>query len=192
VSSFSLWKMAPVAFLVTANACSNPTQPNVSMPFDPTGTWEAGVQGTLRDSPLTAPLVISLEVLGEPFQPPGSPYLSVELRGSWEWAGVTGPVEGFWDTPNRPDQSPSGCAGGTLARCSLRLSLRAPGSDYCAEPDDTSDYVPIIVHGWFESDRGIVAPHVRGQYWEGLPTDPWPCAQPVLVGFDTSAELTRR
>jgi hypothetical protein len=177
--------------LLTVNGCGSPAEPNAVMPFDPAGFWEATVQGTLRDSQFTGPLVVRLEVLGEPFQAPGSPFLSVELRGSWEWGGVSGPVEGFWDTPERPDQASSECAGGILANCAMRLSLEPPSLDYCGEPS-VYGHLPIIVHGWFEDANRVVAPHVRGQYWQGYYTDPWPCTQPVLVGLDTSVELTPR
>ena len=178
--------------LLSAYACNGPVEPDVEIPFDPTGTWERTVQGQLRDSLFTGPLLIHLEILGEPFQLPGGPFLLVELRGSWEWGGITGLVEGFWETPDRPDLSNGGCANGILTQCSLGFSLEAPWPDYCAEPSDIGLYVPIIVYGWFESASRIVTPHLRGQYWQGYYTDAFPCAQPTLVGFDTSIELARR
>ena len=187
-----IWLKVLLPSVLSVYACSNPAQPDVEIPFDPTGTWEGTVQGTRRDAPFTGPLLVRLEILGEPFQSPGAPFLLVELRGSWEWGGITGPVEGFWDTPDRPDQPNSGCATGIFTQCSLRFSLEAPWPDYCGEPSDLGYYVPIVATGWFESASRIVLPRLQGQYWQGHYTDAWPCAEPILVGFDTSVDLARR
>jgi hypothetical protein len=180
--------------ILGAQACSDPAQPE--MPFDPTGTWEGVAQGTLHDSPFTGALRLSLELLTEPFHPPDAPFLAVELRGSWSWGGITGLLEGSWDTP-WSGQSNSACAtSGQFTQCSLRLTLEGPFPDFCANWNDVAGAygAGIALLGWFEDSGRINAPHLRGEYFEGHFSDSGPdspCTGPILVALDTNLLLDR-
>ncbi|NNF11887.1 MAG: hypothetical protein HKN72_01610 [Gemmatimonadetes bacterium] len=175
--------------IVVLSGCGDATGPPLpTMPFDPTGSWEADVAGSLEGSQVTETMVISIADTSYCAACGGG---LAELLGTWEWAGLSGFVDGFWTPAADETARDSGgrCPASFMA-CSVTLSLRAPDPS-CYEllnPGVNS----IEVLGWFDGSASLVAASLEGTYWEGRFDDPQPCPGPVLISLDTSASFTRR
>ena len=164
------------------------------MPFNPSGTWEASVQGTLLDSSqFVGPMVVRLSILGEPYRPPHNQYLLVELSGTWEWGGLRGQIYGFWDGGPTTDQAARDSEGRCpmfYTVCSLNLSLEPPLPEVCGELGGLGELAVILLQGWFEGPTRMVAAELKGTYWQGPLNRP--CSGPVLISLDTNVVLERR
>jgi hypothetical protein len=190
--------LAALPSLLVLPACNDPAgvSGGVEMPFDPSGRWEGVAEGTLLGAQFIGPMIVRLSLLGDPFHPPDAPFVVVELTGTWEWGGVSGLLDGFWDTP-WSGQSNDGCAAsGHYAQCALRLILEGPFPDFCANWSDVAgaDGAGIGLLGWFEGSGRITAPHLRGEYFQGQYSDSGPdrpCTGPILVALDTNVLLDR-
>ena len=176
---------AAVVVLWGCGDSSGPSLPGI--PFDPTGAWEAEVVGNLRDSQTTGTMVISLS---------DTTYCAscgsglAELLGTWEWAGLSGIVDGFWHSADDEAARDSGGQCPTFyTACSLTLSLRAPDPS-CYELSNPGVNT-IDVLGWFDGSSSMVAASIEGTYWEGSFDDPQPCPGAVLISLDTSTAFTR-
>jgi hypothetical protein len=83
------------------------------MPFDPSGSCTAQVQGVVSDSQVDAPMLVTfVDTLGA--QAPGDDL--VDLTGTWQWAGLGGAVDGFWHPLRDSTRSPTFCGSCEAAR----------------------------------------------------------------------------
>lgn len=169
--------------------CGEATAPPLpTLPFDPAGDWEADVSGTVRGAQVTEPMVISITDTSFCAECGGG---LAELLGTWQWAGLSGIVDGFWTPTGDVNARDSGgqCPA-VFSWCSLTLSLRAPDPS-CYELLNPGAGT-IAVLGWFDGSASMVGASLQGTYWEGRFDDPRPCPGPVLISLDTSASFTRR
>ncbi len=160
-----------------------------TMPFDPSGSWEAQVQGLLRGSQVDAAMVITLSIYGSYTSPTGGP-IQLELTGSWQWGGFAGTIAGFW-TP--ADDAAARDSGGGCPRypgaCSLTLSLEEPSDSCTATGGGYPSYMSLL--GWFDGPMTMVGARLKGTYWEGEGVYAHTCPGPVLLSLDTDVSFAR-
>jgi len=162
-----------------------------TMPFDPSDSWEAQVQGLVSGSQVDGPMVITLTVTQVFRSRTGVAETLVELTGGWEWGGFAGSVDGFWTPSIDATAKFSGGFCPTLSSaCSVTLFLNQP-SDSCARivADLGQERIPFL--GWFDGPTTLTAASLLGTFWEGEFDDPQPCPGPVLISLDTDASFTR-
>ena len=186
-----LWLWIAIALML--QACDGTAEvPPAEMPFDPTGTWEASVQGRFMDSTdFVAPMVLRLSLLTEPYSPPGNRYVLVQLAGTWEWAGISGTLDGFWDAlEDQTAQNNADCPGAYTV-CSLRLKIDPPRTNACADMREGSP-TRMWLMGWFDGPTRLAAAELQGTYWQGSRNDGLPCPGPVLISIDEDVVFERK
>lgn len=154
------------------------------MPFDPSGSREAQVQGLVSGSQVDAPMLITLSVLSVPRIPTNS---SVDLTGTWQWGGFEGALNGFWhpfrDATAKRDNCP------LSNYCALGLYFEPPPGSCPERAEPFADTRTVQAWGWFEGSERLIAASLHGKYWDGGGNQP--CSGPVLISLDTDATFSR-
>ncbi len=157
------------------------------MLFDPTGVWKAEVTGEFMGSQVTEEMSLTFTVFGDH----AAEYDLVELRGAWDWAGLSGTAHGFWSPYSSGNaRDPESCPTFPAA-CSLTLELEPPPNS-CFEvlsgpAGSGPNYMRLL--GWFEGPGTFMATRLRGTYWEGAFNNP--CLGPVLLSINTAGLFSR-
>ena len=180
-----------ISLVMLAAACEDtgttPLGTTMPMPFDPSGSWEAQVQGLLRGSQVDGPMVITLSVVSD-FTATGGP-THFFLLGGWEWGGLAGTADASW-TP--ADDAAAKASGGgcpdMFHLCSLWINLSLP-PDSCGRIANNI-FFSISLLGWFDGPMTMVGARLEGTYWEGG-SSTQPCPGPVLISLDTEATFAR-
>ena len=86
--SRNLRRASWIIALVVGQGCGDSVSLVWELPFDPTGTWEAHVQGLRSGSGIDDLMVLTLSLDGEPWIPPGADFAVVEFTGTWEWGAL--------------------------------------------------------------------------------------------------------
>jgi hypothetical protein len=169
-----------VCLLLTACSSSTPVGPP-EWPFDPSGVWEGEAQGRLHGEDLTSLLVLNL--LDDRSS------CDACLRGTWEWGGLSGEVGVYWSYDGSPECDPE-----PGVYCPFGAGLDPPSPGACSEPPGIPGGGQALIHlrAQFESQTTLVAPELKGTFWEGTPSDGWPCPGPELLSFDAQMVLTLR
>ena len=177
------WRGA-IAVIVLSHGCGDSATPlpQSTMPFDPSGSWEAQVQGLVSGSQVDAPMVITLSVLS----PNTATNDFVDLTGTWQWGGLGGIVDGFWHPFRDVTAETSGCPA-LFQFCALGLNLLQPPNS-CPDLSDPFGNT-IDLGGWFNGSATMVGASLEGTYWEGAGNEP--CPGPVLISLDTEATFAR-
>ena len=179
---------AIAAIAACGNSTTAPAPPFPEMPFDPTGVWGAAITGELTGSQVSEEMTLSLTVLFDI----AAQSNTVEFMGTWEWAGLSGTVNGFWNPYSDDDSFDFGdCPTSPNAACSLRLELLPPPNT-CWETLNSGGAFSgpnyMSLRGGFEGPSTLMATSIEGTYWEGAFSDP--CAGPVLLSIDTAGSFS--
>jgi hypothetical protein len=176
-----------VALAVLSYGCADPVVPAPvpdPMPFDPSGSWEAQVQGLVSGFHFEAPMVVTLSVRSAPRAPTND---LADLTGTWQWGGLAGAVDGFWHPFRDATAEMNGCPLSNY--CALGLYIGPPPGSCPELAEPFANTNTIAAWGWFEGSRRMVAALLWGTYWEGGGNQP--CSGPVLMSLDTDATFSR-
>jgi len=179
--------LAAVAVAATTACGSSTTDPFGPIPFDPTGDWTAEVTGELLGSPMSEEMALSLSVVRDD----AAQTNTVDLAGTWEWAGLSGSVDAMWQPHDDERARESGNCPIIGSSCSLRLTLEPPPSSCWEVVSSPLGGGPtyVVGLGWFEGSEAFVAATMRGTYWEGAFNSP--CLGPVLLSIDAVGLFSR-
>ena len=179
--------MGAIAVILVSHGCADPvvlaptTDP---MPFDPSGSWAAQLQGLVSDSQLDAPMIITLSVDSAQRVPTND---IVSLTGTWQWGGLGGVIDGFWHPFRDATAERDGCPLSNY--CALGLYFGPPPGSCPEVPAPFANANTIVAWGWFRGSARMVAASLRGTYWEGGGNQP--CSGSVLISLDTDATFLR-
>jgi hypothetical protein len=175
-----------IAVIVLSHGCgdSGTPPPESPMPFDPSGSWAAQVQGLVSGSHVAAPMVVTLSVLSAPRAPTND---LVDLTGTWQWGELGGAVDGFWHPFRDATAEIYGCP--MSQSCALGLYFLPPPGSCPEHAEPFADPNTIAAWGWFKGSGSMVAALLEGTYWDGGGNQP--CSGPVLITLDTDATFLR-